>query len=161
MRKLFKWIGIICGGLVALVILVGVFAPKQSATETSTGASNANAREQSATATSAAVPVAPINVATGVLFDDYDSNEVAADQKYKGKALAIAGTVQSIDKDAFDNIVVALRTKNEFMPVHAYLDKEHESLAASLRKGQKIAWVCVGAGKIIGSPIIRDCNPRT
>ena len=36
------------------------------------------------------------------------------------------------------NIVVTLKTKNEFMPVHAYLGKEYEAVAASLRKGQKI-----------------------
>ncbi|ASL48349.1 hypothetical protein bAD24_III13190 [Burkholderia sp. AD24] len=160
MKKLFKWIGIICGGFVVLVILVGVFAPKQSATTSRAVASDAPASEQSTAAASPPSAQPAINVTTATLFDAYDNNEVAADQTYKGKTLAIAGTVQSIDKDAFDNIVVALRTKNEFMPVHAYLNKEHESLAASLHKGQKISWVCVGSGKIIGSPIIRDCSPK-
>jgi hypothetical protein len=57
---------------------------------------------------------------------NYDDNEVSADQKYKGKRLSVSGSVQSIDKDAFDNIVVKLRTSNEFMAVHASLEDKHE-----------------------------------
>ncbi|MEK2606062.1 OB-fold protein [Burkholderia arboris] len=104
-------------------------------------------------------PVETVSVTASALFTACDKNEVSADQKYKGKALAVGGTVQSIDKDAFDNIVVKLKTSNQFMPVNAYLSKEHEALAASLEKGQKVSWVREGAGRLIGRPILRDCFP--
>ena len=93
------------------------------------------------------------------LFRDYDENEVAADQKYKGKRLAVSGTVQSIDKNAFDNITIKLRTVNEFMPVHASSTNKHEQMAAALKKGAKVNWLCDGAGFIIGSPVLRKCVP--
>lgn len=155
MKKLFKWIGIVFGGFVVLVIVAGIFGSK-------TPAGNSSANEaQAANAAPAAPRPTPVAVTASALFDAYDSNEVAADQKYKGKLLAVSGSVQSIDKDAFNNIVVTLKTRNEFMPVHAYLGKEYEAVAASLSKGQKISWECNGDGKIIGSPIIRECNPKT
>ena len=156
MKKLLKWVGISFGGLAVLMILVGVFAGKKPASEA------ASAAQPVADAAPAPVAPAPVAVAVtaGALYDAYDSNEVAADQKYKGKLLAISGTVQSIDKDVLDNIIVTLKTKNEFMAVRAYLNKEHEPLAASLGKGQKISWTCTGDGKMIGSPVIRDCSPK-
>ncbi|WP_296223201.1 OB-fold protein [Ralstonia sp. UBA689] len=102
----------------------------------------------------------PLPVKAEALFRAYDDNEVAADQKYKGKSLLVSGTVQSIDKDFTDGIVVKLGAGNPFMPVHAYLDKEHEAVAASLKKGAKVAWVCTGGGRIIGSPVLRKCAPK-
>jgi hypothetical protein len=34
----------------------------------------------------------------------------------------------------------------------------NEQVAASLKKGEKVSWVCEGGG-IIGSPILRRCSP--
>ena len=159
MKKLFKWVGISFGGLAVLMILVGVFAGKKPASEAATAVQPV---ADAAPATVAPAPAAPVavTVTAGTLYDAYDSNEVAADQKYKGQLLAVSGTVQSIDKDVFNNIIVSLKTKNEFMAVRAYLNKEHEPLAASLGKGQKISWTCTGDGKMVGSPVIRDCSPK-
>lgn len=60
-----------------------------------------------------------LQVAAGELFSAYHENEVAADDRYKGKKLLVIGTVASIDKDFLDNINVQLRTSNQFMPVAA------------------------------------------
>ncbi|WP_446901283.1 OB-fold protein [Burkholderia sp. YIM B11467] len=154
MKKLFK-IGL--GIVLALIIISVIFGKKPA--PASSAASNAQTDASAAPATQTQKPVETVSVTASALFTAYDKNEVAADQKYKGKALSVGGTVQSIDKDAFDNIVVKLKTSNEFMPVHAYLSKEHEALAASLEKGRKVTWVCEGAGRLIGSPILRDCMP--
>ncbi|WP_342705454.1 OB-fold putative lipoprotein [Burkholderia arboris] len=104
-------------------------------------------------------PVETVSVTASALFTACDKNEVSADQTCKGKALAVGGTVQSIDKDPFDNIVVKLKARNRFMPVNAYRSKAYEARAASLEKGQKVSWVREGAGRLIGSPILRDCFP--
>jgi hypothetical protein len=93
------------------------------------------------------------------IFADYDANEVAADQKYKGKEVDIVGTVQSIDKDAFDNIVVHLQTPNRFMSVSAMLDSKYETEAARMSKADIVGFVCTGAGRVVGSPVLKSCRP--
>ena len=57
----------------------------------------------------------PIAVKATDLVDEYHRNEVAADERYKGKLLTVVGQVAAIEKDAFDNIVVRLKTANPFM----------------------------------------------
>ncbi|VWD08629.1 hypothetical protein BLA18112_04502 [Burkholderia lata] len=154
MKKLFK-VGL--GIVLALIVISVIFGKKPAPSAASNAEAGASATPSPAA--QAQKPVETVSVSASALFTAYDKNEVSADQKYKGKALSVGGTVQSIDKDAFDNIVVKLKTSNEFMPVNAYMSKEHEALAASLEKGQKVAWVCEGAGRLIGSPILRDCTP--
>ncbi|WGS47078.1 OB-fold putative lipoprotein [Burkholderia sp. JSH-S8] len=154
MKKLLKLLGIVVGVVIAIGVLGAIFGEK-SATSTSS-ASNPTS---SNSASEASKPIEKVSVTAGALFTAYEKNEVAADQKYKGKTLSVSGTIQSIDKDAFDNIVVKLRSSNEFMPVNAYLSKEHEALAASLEKGNKVTWTCAGDGRLIGSPMLRDCTP--
>lgn len=44
---------------------------------------------------------------------DYDANEVAADDKYRGQTLLVTGTVESIDKDMFDSLVLHLASDQE------------------------------------------------
>ncbi|AOK03317.1 tRNA_anti-like [Burkholderia pseudomallei] len=159
MKKLLKVLGIVVGVVFAIGIVGAIFGEKPT-TGTST-ASNAPTGTSTASnsVSEASKPVEKVSVTAGALFTAYEKNEVAADQKYKGKALSVSGTIQSIDKDAFDNIVVKLRSSNEFMPVNAYLSKEHEALAASLEKGKKVTWTCEGDGRLIGSPMLRDCTP--
>lgn len=121
------------------------------------GSSTLQAAQERAAAPAPA-PEKPLAISAGRLYEAYDANEVAADQKYKGKVLAVAGTVQSVDKDAFNNIVIDLKSANQFMPIRAYLEKKYEADAASLSKGQSITFVCTGGGKIVGSPVLRDCQ---
>ena len=99
------------------------------------------------------------SVPVTTLFKDYHANEVAADQKYKGKRLVYSGQISGIKKGAFGEIYIELRTPNQFMSAHAYLIKEQEAIAASLAKGQKVRWECKGDGLLIGSPMLKDCKP--
>lgn len=156
MKKIFKWL---LGIFVALIV-IGMFVDKKDAG--APGSTSASTASPSSGETTEAKPTEPaLAVSAGELFKAYNANEVAADQKYKGKTLLISGSVQSIDKDFMDKIVVKLSTSNEFMPVHAQLGKEHEQLAAQLAKGAKVKWSCTGGGLIVGSPILRDCSPQS
>lgn len=154
LKKLFKGLGFLFLGLVGLGILGAMLGEEKEEGSPAAVAPAATA------APAAPPPPAPaLAVSASELFNDYHDNEVAADQKYKGKRLAVTGTVQSIEKDLFDNIVVRLRTSNEFMGAMASLDSKYEALAASLRKGAKVAWTCKGGGLVVGSPVLRDCAP--
>lgn len=86
MKKFFKWILYI---IVALVV-IGYFADdkKDSAANTSTSSESTPA---------VAAPAKEVYKTTAnALFKDYDDNEVAADEKMKGKTIEVSGTVQSL-----------------------------------------------------------------
>ena len=149
--KVVKWLF----GLAFVAIVIGVLSDLTDPKPKSGSAPTAGNAIESA---EAAEP--PLPVKADALFRAYDDNEVAADQKYKGKSLLVTGTVQSIDKDFTDSIVVQLASGNPFMAVHAYLDDQHAAMAASLKKGAKVAWVCQGDGRIVGSPMLKGCGPK-
>lgn len=90
------------------------------------------------------------------LAADYKNNEVAADERYKGKKLIVAGVVQSINKDYKGEVWIGLKTNNQFMPIHAVGLSARQ--AGMLAKGEVIAIVCTGDGMILGSPFLKDCR---
>lgn len=99
-----------------------------------------------------------MDVPAATLFKAYEANEVAADDSYKGKQLAVAGTVAAISKDFTDAVYVELDTGNQFASIHARdLDP---AVAAGLSKGQRITVVCEGAGLVLGSPMLSNCVIR-
>jgi hypothetical protein len=118
------------------------------------------------TASSARAPAKPrpkppepeISVSAMELHEEYDKNEVLADELYKGKKLMVSGQVASIDKDLMDNIVLRLKTKNMFQSVSAFTKPEMRSQVVRMSKGENTVVVCRGAGMIVGSPVLRDCT---
>jgi putative nucleic acid binding protein len=98
-----------------------------------------------------------INVSTLQLWSDYQANEVAADERYKGKELAVVGVVESINKDFEDNAVLQLGAQDESVSVEATLRESEKSKAAELNKGDPITLLCRGKGMPLGSPALSDC----
>jgi hypothetical protein len=145
-----------CGGFIALVVVAIV----GSRFDTSKNATASTAPAPAAAAAPQAQPEKEfVSTSAREIFAEYEANEVAADQKYKGKEVVIVGIVQSIDKDGFNNIVVHLQTPNQFMSVSATLQDKYESEAARMNKGEVLGFSCTGAGRIIGSPVLKDCRP--
>ncbi|AWH89696.1 OB-fold protein [Limnobaculum parvum] len=154
MKKVLKWIVII---FVALMV-IGFFAGKNK--ESSTG-SNVGTSTPS---TESPKPVAQAEVKPEIykttakaLFNDYEENEVAVDEKMKGKLIEVKGVVQAIDKDFLDNIIINLRTSNEFMPARMTMDSSSKSVALNLKKGQTVVITCEKMSRLVGSPSGRDC----
>lgn len=145
---LLGWIGVV---LVTLFV-IGLFAPSKKGVS-----ADASGGAQAVAEAPAAAPA--IAVTARALFDQYQANEVSADQQFKGKRLKVTGTVDSINKDFTNDIYVMLATPNPFMGIHASLDEKHQNLAASLGKGQRITLTCIGGGMVIGSPMLRKCEP--
>lgn len=112
------------------------------------------------------------------LAKTYQNNEVVADTKYKNRYLFVDAVVDRVAKDAFDEIVVYLRTSNQFMPAAARFDKTVNVItgldtpskiisiktrptidAVSLiQRGSKVHLICVGDGMFAGTPQLRLCN---
>lgn len=118
---------------------------------------------QPATDTAAATPAAeakpeepPVAVTARDLAKAYEENEIAADQRFKGKPIAVSGTVSGIDSDMMDKPVIRLAGQNDFMSVNA--SGLAGDVAAGLKKGQKVTLVCTGAGEVIGMPQLEECS---
>lgn len=92
------------------------------------------------------------------LFSDYEKNEVNTDEKIKGKVVEISGSVQSIDKDFTDSIIIKLKTSNEFMPARLRIDDSQKQNAMMLNKGDEVTLRCQKMSRIMGSPSGRDCK---
>lgn len=120
-----------------------------------------------------------VQVSAKSLGRQYTDNEVAADQKFKGKYVFVVGQVDSVRKSLLGDITVHLRSVNQFLPVDAELDKSVAMIdgmenntsklvtmktvttveaASLLKKGQQIRMLCKSAGMVMGSPQLRVCD---
>jgi hypothetical protein len=77
------------------------------------------------------------------LVQEYASNEVSADQKYKGKTLTVTGVTERIAKDMMGYSYVELKG-HEFRGVQCYF--EDDAVLAKLGVGQqiKVTGTCEG-----------------
>lgn len=146
MLKVLKWIGI---AFVVLIVIGLIFGDdKQVATGQSAGAGNQSDPV-----------VEPYKTTARELFAAYEENEVATDLQIDKRPVEIVGIVQGINKDFTDEIVIELTTSNQFMPARINLIEGHEATAASLKKGQKVTFLCEKMMRLIGSPSGSDCQP--
>ncbi len=98
----------------------------------------------------------PSEVSLGRLIEDYDANEVAADNKYRNHLLIVSGPVNGIKKDLEGNTYLNLGVQSHLLGVNATLNPKYVQLAASLAKGDVVSIVCVGDEKII-TPQLKNC----
>lgn len=137
----------------ALLALVGCSDNSTSAPET-----------QAATESAEVVTPEPkeevIEVTADELVAAYKENELAGDQKYKGKTLLVTGVLDSIQSGIDDTPFLLLKAGGEFefnMPQAHFAKSETDSLVA-LKKGESIKIKCVSDGEMIGSPMLKDCK---
>lgn len=93
------------------------------------------------------------------LLKDYSGNELAADAKYKGKLVGVAGYVDQIKKDITDEPYVTLGTGKEFEIPQAqlYFGEGAEGVLATLKKGQTAVVICRCDGLMM-NVILKDCT---
>ena len=141
LRKSFK----IIGGLLVLIIVLGTIA---------------NGDKKRAVKPTVAVKDQPA-IETNVirLIDDYEANEIAADEKYKGKRVKLSGTVRDIKKDIGDNLYVIFNKggRFDFRGIQLFFDDSYTSSLAKLKKGQRISVNCRVKGLMM-NVILKDCQ---
>ena len=49
-----------------------------------------------------------VKISASRLYKEYDANEIAADQKYKGKIIEVTGVIRDIGNDIMNNAYVTL-----------------------------------------------------
>ena len=119
---------------IGFLVILGCSAPK----EPSNGSAPSN--------TAAEKPVA---ITAKDLTKTYDDNELAADQKYKDKILAVSGKVENI-AETFGNATVSLQGHNMVSTVMCSFEDSEKPSVAALKKGQQITLVGIGDGMTAG-----------
>lgn len=87
----------------------------------------------------------------------YNANEVAADEKYKNKKIAVAGTIGSIAKDVMNDPYISLQV-GYLQNVNCYFSDENNKLIAKLSKGQKVVIIGKCQGFIVGTVVLKECT---
>jgi RecG-like helicase len=165
-RKFVGFGASVIRGLVALAVVVaiaiaaivglGAFAFREGVS-TLTQIAEIGGRKDSATESKIAESVPDVKVAARVLFSDYEANEVAADQRFKGKTLLVTGTVDDIKKDLMNKMYVTLTGNEVFGHVQCYFAQAHEGQLAGLRKGMTVSVKGRCDGKMM-NVLMRGCT---
>src|SRR5690606_10394292 len=84
-----------------------------------------------------------LTVTADEVYQAYEDNEIAADQKYKGKVLEMTGTVDGVKPDHIE-----LKAGQFIAQVNVYFADSEKAKASSLTKGQAITvrGKCEGKG---------------
>ena len=91
------------------------------------------------------------------LYNQYEANEVSADEKFKGKKLAVSGVIGEIGKDVLDNPYLSLDI--DFLKnVNCYFDDKNNKVISRLSKGQRVTIIGVCRGKILLDVVLKDCE---
>jgi len=91
------------------------------------------------------------------LYNEYNSNEVAADSKYKGKIVIVTGTIQDIGKDIMDDAYIVIGGGGFLDGVQCTFTKGEQSTVARLSKGQQVRVKGEVAGKM-GNVLVNKCS---
>lgn len=91
------------------------------------------------------------------LYAAYEANEVAADEKYKGKTIAITGSISDIKKDILDHPYVSFHT-DYLKSVTCYFPDDSSKDIAELEKDQKITIIGKCRGLSLMNVVIKDCK---
>jgi hypothetical protein len=90
------------------------------------------------------------------LYDEYKANEVAADQKYKGKVVIVAGTVKDIRKDLMDRPYILIG-ESELLGIRCTFVSKDSSPIAHLQKGQRVSVKGKVSGKVM-DVMLKECS---
>lgn len=155
-KKFPTWaIVLICvfGGLIVLGVFVAIFgeptnnnssSSSSSISDSSVPASGSDSSSEESSSESSESQEDVIKVSAYDLYAEYDANEAAAEQKYKGKLLEITGTVDDVSRDILDDLYVTLESSDDkysLSSVQCYLDEKDESTmtkVTSLSKGDTV-----------------------
>jgi hypothetical protein len=150
-----KLIGIGVAALIAVIVVDAVIGPSQEERleQVKKDAAAAISERDMLRRTAMRVSAAEMQRA-------FKENEIAALQRYKGKAVVVSGVVDSIDADVTDKPVVRLLTDEMFSNVSIKLEADQVKYASALAKGVKVSFLCLKVTEVIGSPYLDDCTPE-
>ncbi|MFN0291335.1 OB-fold protein [Pedobacter helvus] len=96
-----------------------------------------------------------LKITAASLYSAYDTNEIDADNLYKGKKILVTGTINDIGVDVLGDGYITLSTAGYGDVQCIYSEK---SDASGYRKGTKVTLIGVCKGKTLGNVLITDCK---
>lgn len=78
------------------------------------------------------------------MIQEYKDNEVAADEKYKGKTVKVTGLVKDIGKDIFDSSYITINDGKDITWDYAqcyFKNKDEIAKVANLQKGDTVTLI--------------------
>ncbi len=103
-------------------------------------------------------PAPVIKISAAALYQDYRDNEIAADIKYKGQLLEIAGIIDNIGDDILGTPYVSLRTgQYSIAGVQCMFKTSDRPALAKLSKGQSVTIRGTGDGYLF-SVLVRGSS---
>ena len=91
------------------------------------------------------------------LFDQYQQNEVKADQLYRGRYIEVHGHVWRVGKDILDNAYISFRVGNPVLAVRCAFSDTPPAWVRDVEPGTSISLVCKGMGKSM-DVMLGDCR---
>lgn len=152
--SVIHWIGILVGLLIIYIIIT---APDNQQVNNSAAVSIDSQATEATPPANTATEKEIYQTTSSRLFSDYEKNEVVLDEKIKDKKIILLGVIQAIDKDFMDNMIINLKTNNEFMPSRMQMNESQKSIVLERAKGDKVAITCKSIRRAMGSPSGRDC----
>lgn len=134
---------------------------EESATEYDKAAGNSqdNDRREGLKQAAAKMRTHANAIPAATLWKDFDANEVAAEDKYKGKVIAVKGTISSITTSPMGYPQVTFSgDKYGLNNVVCEFSKDDKGQIAKLKKGEKITLTGTCQGMVIKSVYIRNAK---
>ena len=89
---------------------------------------------------------------------EYEDNEVSADNKNKGKKVAITGTIERIIKSGFSDDPIIVFKGTFIKDVKFYFSKDSNNEISNLSKGDEITIVGTCKGMTLGDVVLHKCK---
>jgi len=97
-----------------------------------------------------------IKISAEDLYQEYQDNSVAADQKYDGKQIEVTGSIYDFGTEILGRPYITFG----FLETQAIFSKSYSSQLAELQKGQEITVQCKVSGAPLGYPILDNCRGK-
>jgi hypothetical protein len=104
----------------------------------------------------ALVDAKPIEMSGSDLLAEYHSNEVRADQKFKGRRVKLTGVIRSISKDLMDQPILVIECGDHLDAIRC--DMADSTRLEELNSGQNIVILGIVDGLLIGDVQMKDCR---
>ena len=118
-----------------------------------------SANRQSGTSSTDASPA--IQISAAELIEAYRMEGPDGAGKYKGKTLAVTGTVSRSGKDYLNRLYVNLKTEaNSVMEVHCTYNEDQKDAMSSLKEGQQATIRGVCDGRMSTWVVLKDSVPQ-
>jgi hypothetical protein len=121
----------------------------------------ARPRVEAPPAVSTLAVAAPAGVATitaAELWAAYGADVPKADARFKGRTVAVTGTIVDVRRDYKGNLLLRLATGDALETVRATVVTHDDNQRTAPMRGQTVALRCTGRGAAIGAPLLDGCR---